>query len=109
MAKGEPGQELDDDLDIEKQQKAKPPQRPRLYKVLLHNDDFTTMEFVVIVLQTIFHKNANDAVKIMLAVHQQGIGIAGVYPHEIAEAKCSKVAELAQINEFPLLCTLEEE
>ncbi len=108
MAKGFPGQDLDDELDVEKDQKTKP-KRPSLYKVLLHNDDFTSMEFVVFILETVFHKNQIDAVKIMLAVHQQGLGVAGVYPHEIAEAKCSKVAELAQLNEFPLLCTTEEE
>ncbi len=108
MAKGLPGQDLDDELDVEKQQKATP-KRPKRYKVLLHNDDFTTMEFVIEILRVVFHKNENDAVKIMLAVHQQGLGVAGVYPFEIAEAKCSKVAELAQMNEFPLLCTTEEE
>ncbi len=109
MAKGLPGQDLDDDLDIEKKSKTKPPQRPRIYKVVLHNDDYTTMEFVVFILQSVFHKNDQDAVKIMMAVHQQGIGIAGVFPHEIAEAKCNKVAELAEANQFPLLCTSEEE
>ena len=106
--KGIARQDLDDDLDVQKDQKTKP-KRPSLYKVLLHNDDYTTMEFVVFILKDVFHKNENDAVKIMLAVHQQGIGVAGVYPYEIAEAKCSKVSELAQLNEFPLLCTTEEE
>ena len=84
-------------------------QRPPLYKVLLHNDDFTTMDFVVFILMTVFGKNPIDAFKIMMAVHQQGLGIAGVYPHEIAEAKCAKVTQLAQEREFPLLCTVEEE
>jgi ATP-dependent Clp protease adaptor protein ClpS len=83
--------------------------KPSLYKVLLHNDDYTTMEFVVYILQTVFHKPESDAVHIMLAVHQQGVGVAGVYTYEIAEAKVEKVAELARANEFPLLCTLEEE
>jgi ATP-dependent Clp protease adaptor protein ClpS len=83
--------------------------KPPLYKVLLHNDDYTSMEFVVYVLQTVFHKSESDAVQIMLAVHQQGVGVAGVYTYEIAEAKVDKVTELARDNEFPLLCTLEEE
>ncbi|MBS1957764.1 MAG: ATP-dependent Clp protease adaptor ClpS [Cyanobacteria bacterium SZAS-4] len=108
MAKGVPGQDLDDDLDVQKQDKTKP-KRPKLYKVLLHNDDFTTMEFVVFILKSVFHKNEIDAYKIMLAVHNAGLGVAGVYPYEIAEAKCSKVVELARANEFPLLCTTEEE
>jgi ATP-dependent Clp protease adaptor protein ClpS len=83
--------------------------KPPLYKVLLHNDDFTTMEFVVDILRTVFHKAESDAVRIMLAVHQQGVGVAGVYTYEIAEAKVEKVAQLARASEFPLLCTLEEE
>lgn len=83
--------------------------KPPLYKVLLHNDDYTTMEFVVYVLHSIFHKSEQDAVRIMLAVHHQGVGVAGVYTYEIAEAKMSKVTQLAQANEFPLMCTLEEE
>lgn len=83
--------------------------KPPLYKVLLHNDDFTTMEFVVEILRTVFHKAETDAVRIMLAVHQQGIGVAGVYTYEIAEAKVEKVASLARAKEFPLRCTLEED
>jgi ATP-dependent Clp protease adaptor protein ClpS len=83
--------------------------KPPLYKVLLHNDDYTTMEFVVYILQTVFHKSEPDAVRIMLAVHQQGVGVAGVFTYEIAEAKVNKVTELARAKEFPLLCTLEEE
>jgi len=82
---------------------------PPKWKVLLHNDDFTSMEFVVHVLQAIFNKNPIDAFRIMMAVHQQGIGIAGVYTYEIAEAKIAKVTQLAQEREFPLLCTMEEE
>jgi ATP-dependent Clp protease adaptor protein ClpS len=82
--------------------------KPPLYKVLLHNDDYTTMEFVVYILQNVFHKTELDAVRIMLAVHHQGVGVAGVYTHEIAEAKVDKVTQLARTNEFPLLCTLEE-
>jgi ATP-dependent Clp protease adaptor protein ClpS len=84
-------------------------EKPPLYKVLLHNDDYTTMEFVVHVLQTIFHRSAVAAVRIMLAVHHQGVGVAGVYTYEIAETKVNQVAQLAKSHAFPLLCTMEEE
>ena len=84
-------------------------ERPPLYRVLLHNDDYTTMEFVVFVLITVFNKSEDDAFVIMLKVHNEGIGIAGVYPYEIAETKAEKVMALARQNEYPLLCTVEEE
>ena len=83
--------------------------KPPLYKVLLHNDDFTSMEFVVFILQTVFQRTESDAVRIMLQVHTKGVGVAGVYTHEIAEMKVAKVMTLAQAHEFPLLCTVEEE
>ena len=82
--------------------------RPPLYQVILHNDDFTTMEFVVYVLQNVFQRSETDALRIMLQVHLEGVGVAGVYTYEIAEMKVAKVTELAQANEFPLLCTIEE-
>ncbi|HEU4387764.1 MAG TPA: ATP-dependent Clp protease adaptor ClpS [Blastocatellia bacterium] len=84
-------------------------QKPPLYKVLLHNDNYTTMDFVVFVLRTVFGKSESDAVRIMLQVHYQGIGVAGVYAYEIAEMKAGKVMTLAREQEFPLLCTLEQE
>ena len=84
-------------------------ERPPLYKVLLHNDDFTTMEFVVFILQTVFNHGESEAVRIMLNVHRQGIGLAGVYTYEVAEMKVDKVTSVAQANEFPLLCTMEED
>lgn len=84
-------------------------ERPPLYKVLLHNDDFTTMEFVVFILQTVFSHGESDAVRIMLNVHREGIGLAGVYTYEVAEMKVDKVTSIAQANEFPLLCTMEED
>ena len=84
-------------------------EKPPLYKVLLHNDDYTTMEFVVFVLITVFNKSEEDAFVIMLKVHNEGIGIAGIYPYEIAETKAEKVMALARQNEYPLLCTVEEE
>ncbi|SDP13318.1 ATP-dependent Clp protease adapter ClpS [Desulforhopalus singaporensis] len=80
---------------------------PKLYKVLLHNDDYTTMEFVISILETVFHKSTNDATKIMLNVHNEGIGIAGVYTREICETKISVVHQLAKKNEFPLRCSME--
>jgi ATP-dependent Clp protease adaptor protein ClpS len=82
--------------------------KPLLYKVLLHNDDFTTMEFVVYVLETIFQRTESDAVSIMLKVHHEGVGLAGIYPYEVAEMKVEKVKSLAEANEYPLLCTIEE-
>ncbi len=84
-------------------------ERPPLYKVFLHNDDFTTMEFVVFILQTIFNHGESAAIQIMLDVHRQGIGLAGVYTFEVAEMKLDKVESIAQANEFPLLCTMEED
>lgn len=84
-------------------------EKPRMYKVLLHNDDYTTMEFVVEILMNIFNKSKGDAFSIMMAVHQQGIGVAGVYTYEIAEAKVQKATDMAQSQQFPLLCTMEEE
>lgn len=83
--------------------------KPPLYKVLLHNDDYTTMDFVVFVLRTVFQHPDHDAIRIMLQVHQQGLGVAGVFTYEIAETKVAKVLALAQENQFPLLCTLEED
>ncbi|PHR28560.1 MAG: ATP-dependent Clp protease adaptor ClpS [Desulfotalea sp.] len=80
---------------------------PQLYKVLLHNDDYTTMEFVISILEKIFHKSSNDAAQIMLNVHNEGVGIAGVYTKEICETKISVVHHLAKKNEFPLRCSME--
>ena len=83
--------------------------KPPLYKVLLHNDNFTTMEFVVYILETVFNRSETEAVRIMLQVHTEGIGVAGTYTKEIAEMKVAKVMSLAQAHEYPLLCTTEEE
>jgi ATP-dependent Clp protease adaptor protein ClpS len=81
---------------------------PPLYKVLLHNDDYTSMEFVVLLLEKVFNKSTAEATRIMLNVHQQGIGVAGVYHKEIAETKAAIVHDLAQKNEYPLRCSLEK-
>lgn len=84
-------------------------EKPPLYKVLLHNDDYTTMEFVVFVLRTIFRHPESEAIRIMLQVHLRGAGVAGVFTREVAEAKAAKVVRLAREHEFPLLSTVEEE
>ncbi len=81
--------------------------RPKRYKVLLHNDDYTTMEFVVYILQQFFSKNAEQAHAIMLQVHHKGVGICGVFTHEIAETKVDKVRREAEENGHPLMCTME--
>lgn len=81
---------------------------PPFYKVLLHNDDYTSMEFVVLLLEKVFNKSTPEATRIMLNVHQQGIGVAGVYSKEIAETKVAIVHDLAQKNEYPLRCSMEK-
>ncbi|MDD2464650.1 MAG: ATP-dependent Clp protease adapter ClpS [Desulfobulbus sp.] len=84
-------------------------QEPPLYKVLLHNDDYTTMDFVVMVLQTVFQKTTDEATLIMLNVHHQGVGIAGIYTREIAETKVAMVDQIAKQYQFPLRCSLEKD
>lgn len=84
-------------------------EKPKLFKVVLHNDDFTTMEFVVFVLQYVFNRAETDAFSIMMKVHNEGLGVAGIYPFEIANMKANKAIDLAKSREFPLLCTVEEE
>lgn len=84
-------------------------EKPKFYKVLLHNDDYTTMEFVLHVLQKFFSKAPEEAQRIMLKVHNEGIGVCGVYTFEIAETKVDQVKRAAVQNGQPLQCTLEEE
>ena len=88
------------DIDVEE---------PPMYKVMLLNDDYTTMEFVVEVLVYVFQKSPDEAMRIMLNVHRIGIGICGVYPHEVAETKVNTVETLARENGFPLKCIMERE
>jgi ATP-dependent Clp protease adaptor protein ClpS len=83
-------------------------EEPRRYKVLLHNDDYTTMEFVVYVLKKVFHKTEAEAHHIMMSVHKNGIGVCGVYPKEVAETKVAMVRHMARKEGYPLKCTMEE-
>jgi ATP-dependent Clp protease adaptor protein ClpS len=83
-------------------------QEPRLYRVILHNDDYTTMDFVVKVVMAVFHKPAAEATKIMLDVHKKGRGIVGVYTRDIALTKVSQVHDMARQGEFPLRASCEE-
>ncbi len=81
--------------------------KPKLYKVLLHNDDFTTLEFVVMILQAVFGHSETNATAIMLHIHRHGIGVGGIYPYGVAEAKVAEVLAAAEKAEYPLLCTME--
>ncbi len=83
--------------------------KPPLYKVLFHNDNYTTMEFVVAVLKEVFHRSESDAVQIMLNVHRNGVGVAGVYTYEVAETKIRTTEALAREHEYPLKLSMEPE
>lgn len=83
--------------------------KPPLYKVFLLNDDYTPMEFVVHILERFFNKNRQEATDIMLHVHRRGVGICGIYTHEVAETKVAQVLDFARANEQPLQCTMEKE
>jgi len=93
-------EEVDVELEI---------QEPQMFRVLLHNDDYTSMDFVVEVLTTIFHKSEQEAVQIMLQIHEKEKAVCGVYSFEIAQTKAEQVKQLAKKNEFPLLATIEED
>ncbi|TMM46170.1 ATP-dependent Clp protease adapter ClpS [Qipengyuania marisflavi] len=84
------------------------PKKPSQYKVLLLNDDYTPMEFVVIVLKRFFRMDMEEATRVMLHVHQKGVGICGVFPYEVAETKVNQVMDFAKQNQHPLQCTLEK-
>lgn len=104
-----PGHGFETDEAVATRSKSKEKlEQPPLYKVLIHNDDFTTMEFVVFVLQTVFNRTEADALRVMLQVHTQGLGVAGIYTYEVAQMKVAKATELAQAHEYPLLFTTEE-
>ncbi len=83
--------------------------KPSMYKVLMLNDDYTPMEFVVHVLERFFSKGREEATRIMMHVHQRGVGICGVFPYEIAETKVTQVMDFARQHQHPLRCTLEKE
>jgi ATP-dependent Clp protease adaptor protein ClpS len=83
--------------------------RPNLYRVLLLNDDYTPMEFVILILQDVFNKSREEAVQIMLHVHQKGVGECGVYPYEVAETKVTRVMDTARKNQHPLQCVMEKQ
>ncbi|MFI0394993.1 ATP-dependent Clp protease adapter ClpS [Paracoccus jiaweipingae] len=96
--------------DAELGVKTKPrTQRPPLYKVLLLNDDFTPMEFVVHILERLFAKTHAQAIEIMLTVHKKGVAVVGIYSYEVAETKVAQVMELARRSQHPLQCTMEKE
>jgi ATP-dependent Clp protease adaptor protein ClpS len=82
---------------------------PKLYRVLLHNDDYTTMEFVISVLESVFGKSPAEAYRVMMHVHTQGVGVAGIYPFEVAETKVAMVLERAKDSGHPLRCSMEPE
>jgi len=81
--------------------------KPKMYRVLLHNDDYTTMEFVIWVLQEVFHKTESQATHLMLTIHHKGMGVAGVYTRDLAETKVAQVTEFAREHGMPLLTTTE--
>ena len=83
--------------------------RPSLYKVMLLNDDYTPMDFVVFILESLFNKDHAEATRIMLLVHQTGVGVCGVYTYEVAETKVAQAMELARRNQHPLQCVMEKE
>lgn len=83
-------------------------QEPKLYKVIMHNDNITTMDFVVQILVDVFHKSVEDASEIMMKIHTQGKEICGIYPREIAEFRIFRTFQLAKNAHFPLMCTMEE-
>jgi ATP-dependent Clp protease adaptor protein ClpS len=100
------GEQGDTAVVTEKKSKAA---KPSLWKVILHNDDFTTQEFVIHVLQTVFNREPAEAFELMLQVHHRGMCVAGVYTYEIAETKMATVEQMSRAAEFPFLCTMEPE
>jgi len=97
----------DDQLGIATKTRAKP-KKPSQFKVLMLNDDYTPMEFVVLVLKRVFHMDLEQATRVMLHVHQKGVGVCGIFPYEIAETKVNQVMDFAKENQHPLQCTLEK-
>jgi len=104
---GDHGTDGDDLVGIATKTRARP-KKPSMFKVLMLNDDYTPMEFVVMVLKRFFHMDLEQATRVMLHVHQKGVGVCGVYPYEIAETKVNQVMDCARQNQHPLQCTLEK-
>jgi ATP-dependent Clp protease adaptor protein ClpS len=100
------GRQTDGEVLERTKQKTK---QPELFKVLLLNDDYTTMDFVIEILETVFNKQPSEAYRIMMMVHTQGKGLCGVYPHEVAETKVATVLDSARANGFPLRAAMEPE
>jgi len=94
---------------LDKPQAKPKAKKPSLYKVLLLNDDYTPMEFVVHVLERYFHKTRDEATNVMLSVHHEGVGLCGVYTYEVAETKVMQVMDYARQHQHPLQCTMEKE
>lgn len=97
--------QLDENIQVEYKNKL---ETPKMFKVLLHNDNYTTMEFVVEVLTKVFHMSANKATQVMLDVHKKGIGVCGVFSRDIAQTKVAQVLSMAKSQEYPLKCSYEE-
>lgn len=109
---GPPPKEREGDADLDGDLAVKPRPRtakPKMYRVLLHNDDFTTMEFVVFVLMEYFNKSHAEATQIMLHVHTKGVGVCGLYTFDVAQTKVAQVTKKAREAQMPLKCTMEPE
>ena len=94
------------DVVLKEEKKLK---HPSLYKVLIHNDDYTTMDFVVVILRKYFNKSKTEADQITLSIHHDGVGVCGIYTYEVAETKCQKVIFSSRQKGHPLKCTIEKE
>lgn len=105
--KGPGGGDGDDQIGIATKTRTRP-KKPSMFKVLMLNDDYTPMEFVVMVLKRFFHMDLEQATRVMLHVHQKGVGVCGIFPYEIAETKVNQVMDFARQNQHPLQCTLEK-
>jgi len=105
---GAPGNGDDNETGLGTKTKVKT-KKPSLYRVVILNDDYTPMEFVVFILERIFNKGSEEAYKIMLHVHNHGVGVCGIFTYEVAETKVAQVLELARRNEHPLQCDMERE
>ena len=103
---GGDGEDNDQGVAVKSRSKTK---KPSMYRVLMLNDDYTPMEFVIHVLESFFNKSHDEATQVMLHVHQKGVGVCGVYTYEIAETKVNQTMDLAQQNQHPLQCTIEKD